>query len=325
MQEQLLAQLGELYRRLDSSLSSAGADVNPCGSCRECCTGNGLSLHHVTDLELEYIRSRVGPEKLESFKRFARRDGDPAVCPYFDEEQWGCGIYPHRPFSCRLFGHYRRADQALPEVCVFAGQEQLFQVGEYYQKVPQALELRDLVRKFWPYKSPSIYVQDPVGGDAPAPELSDALDRALYLQSEGRLQEALETMAESDLEETPYVLYCLALLLEGLGHHSEAVRALEQALSEVPDTVLLRFRKGCNLVALGRMESAVAEFRRTLKLEPSHTDARAMLAGCLMGLGQLEAAKEELEIVKSRDPNHRSVTRMLPLVEQEFERRKGQS
>lgn len=325
MKQQLFARLELLYSRLDEELSSTSSEQNSCGRCRECCTGKGLSLHNVTDLELDFLAEKIGSEKVEEFRRFARRDGSVVLCPYFDEELWGCGVYSARPFSCRLFGHYRRNDQALPEVCVFKGQEKVFARGDYYREVPEATTLRDLVRRFWPYRRE---VEESYGsdvGESVLEEQDDALDRALALQSQGHLQEALQTLASSELEEIPYVMYCLALILEGLGFHEEALRALGQALDEVPELALLRFRLACNLVALQRFPEAIDELQHLLLQTPEHDDARALLGGCYFTLGRVEEARDELLKVRLRNPGHSSAERMLPVVEQEFQRRNSQS
>lgn len=324
MREQLFQQLELLYSRLDSELASSGSESNSCGRCRECCTGQGLSLHNVTELELEYLAGRVGGEKIEEFRKFARRDGTIALCPYFDETIWGCGVYSVRPFSCRLFGHYRREDQFMPPVCVFAGQEKIFACGAYYREVPEAVSLRDLVRRFWPYRRAREDTQAFASGTPALEEGEDALDRALALQAQGRLQEALETLAQSELEEIPYVMYCLALILEGLGFHEEALRALRQALEEVPELPLLRFREACNLVALKRFDEAVTVLDALFAEDPVHSDAGALLAGCYFTLGKMEQARAVLLAVLEQAPGHPSAMRMLPLVEQEFRRRNRQ-
>lgn len=148
--EALFVALAELYSSLDDQLAGGDQD-NPCGECRECCTGSGLNKHNVTALEIDYIRRNEGAEAIQEFRRFLKRDGEVDVCPYFDEEIWGCGIYTSRPFSCRLFGHYRSEDSQLPQVCVFRGQEQIFSGHSYYESVPQAVQLRTLVRRYWPF------------------------------------------------------------------------------------------------------------------------------------------------------------------------------
>lgn len=313
LKEDLFRALADLYEALGSELPVSEAD-NPCGSCRECCTGTGLNLHNVTALELDFIESRVGLSKLPSFRRFLKRDGKVEVCPYFDEESWGCGIYQVRPFSCRLFGHFRSQESRLPEICVFRGQEKIFETTSYYQAVPQAEALRDLFRKYWPYQAnQSIEPNKPVTGEASLEPWGDALDQALFWQARGELQKALETLAQSDLEQTPYALYCLSLILEGLGLQADAARALEEALGEAPDCAPLHFRLACNFYGCGRLDDAVTHFKRTLDLRPEKTEAWALLGAHYLRQGSLEEARSCLVRALELDPQNSTYERMLAM------------
>lgn len=276
---------------------------NPCGRCRECCTGKGLTSHNVTVLELELIAERVGEERLESFRRFLQRNGEIEVCPYFDEKIWGCGIYEVRPYSCRVFGHHRSRQSRLPEVCVFAGQETIFGVGEYLVKVPLAAELKELARSFWPYQrecpeGTSHFDRD-LSPTYPGMEVAshsegDALDSALSLMSQGRLFEALAEFEASDLPSTPYVMYCLSLVFEGLERHGDACTALSVAIEQAPDCVPLWFRLGCNRYSLGQLESGAEAFQRTVELNPKHALAHALLGSHYLSQSKLGKARFHL-------------------------------
>lgn len=292
-----LQQLEALYLRLDEAL--AGAPGNPCGRCRECCTGQGLSAHNVTVLEQDLIRSRVGGEKLEAFGRFLRRDGEVALCPYFDEQRWGCGIYHQRPYSCRVFGHHRSDDTALPQACVYRGAETVFAPARFFQAVPLAQELRVLSRAYWPYQSrhrldePSPSPTEPSARRLEA--AGDALDLALLQISRGQPQQALYTFEGSDLPSTPLVLYGLSLAFEALARHQDALQALEVALEQAPECVPLWFRSGCNQFALGRWKDAETAFARTLSLEPKHPLAMGFLGGLALRRGDATEALKRLE------------------------------
>ena len=309
--------LETLYTQLDHALmsepSSAKAKGNPCGRCRECCTGKGLTAHNVTRLELNYIANRVGPERLETFARFLTRDGEIEVCPYFDDEAWGCGIYAHRPYSCRVFGHHRSDATVLPAVCVFAGQEKVFAQAEYYQAVPLAGELRDLVRRYWPF-GPEHFDEaapDPSDGFSPVRTAGDALDRALVLMSQERLQEALEEFEASDLPSTPYVLYCLSLVFEGLERHADACTALTVALEDAPECVPLWFRLACNRYSQGLAEPSEQAFLKTLELNPAHALAHGLLGGHYLEAGRKAEAVEHLRKATQLAPELESFPRLL--------------
>lgn len=285
-------QLESLYQRLDRALPSA--PDNPCGRCRQCCTASGMSHHNVTALELELVGERVGEEKLASFRRFLQQTGEFEVCPNFDETIWGCGIYDVRPYSCRVFGHHRRETSRLPQLCVFSGVESVFGVGEYLSKVPYATELKELARSFWPYcREPfeqASAARSPTPGMALQACEGDALDRALSLLSQGDLQAALVEFETSDLPSTPYVLYCLSLVFEGLARHGDACTALEVAIQQAPECVPLWFRLGCNLYSLGNVEQGVEAFHRTLELDESHPESHALLGSHYLQNGQRDSA-----------------------------------
>ncbi len=274
-----------------------------------------MTSHNVTAFELELIADRIGEERLESFRRFLQRTGEIEVCPYFDEKIWGCGIYAVRPYSCRVFGHHRSQRSRLPEVCVFAGQESIFGVGEYLAKVPLAAELKELARSFWPYQrecdSPSECPEDtshPEGTshfDHDSPPVysvmgvashseGDALDRALNLMNRGLLLEALAEFEASDLPSTPYVMYCLSLVFEGLERHGDACTALQVALQQAPDCAPLWFRLGCNRYSLGQLESGAQAFQRTVELDPGHALAHALLGSHYLEHGEHERARSYL-------------------------------
>jgi tetratricopeptide (TPR) repeat protein len=326
--ERLFGLLEDLYRRLENSLKtdsipSVGEQGNPCGRCRECCTSDGLTFQNVTELEFEYIEDRVGPHRAQAFREFVKRDGGREVCPHFDEEIWGCGIYSHRPYSCRVFGHYRIRETELPNVCVFRGQEHLFEARSFYQEVPEADRLRELSRLFWPFWADEYGSknQTAVGGPESGPllrsgtslHLGDPLDQALALQAQGDLQGALELLAQSDIEETPYALYCLSLILEGLGHYEDAARALEQALQDAPECGPIHFRRACNLLAVGRTEAATVALRQTVELTPDHVQALGLLGGQLLRDGLFKEAAEHLLEAVRLDPQNASLRRLLDL------------
>jgi len=185
------------------------------------------------------------------------------------------------------------------------------------RKVPQAAQLRDLVRRFWPFQRALTSHPRAVGEEATSGRKADPLfdgdelDQALRLQSEGRLQEALQTLAQSDLEQTPYALYCASLILEGLGLHRDAAGALAEALIEAPDCVTLHFRLACNLLSCGEAEAAEASLLTTLSLQSDHAPSLALLGGQFLLRGQRDEACVYLEQAALCDPEDGSIQRML--------------
>jgi Fe-S-cluster containining protein len=313
--------LEQLYKRLDDQLHPQQG--NPCGRCRQCCTSQGLSFHNVTRLELDYLVERVGAEKMERFGSFLQRGGN-QLCPYFDEQSWGCGVYPHRPFSCRTFGHYRASPTALPQLCVFSGQEKVFPADLYYQFVPQAAELRDLARRYWLYRADPLGAIGQPGPLAPVrsgprddTEASSepSLERALGWLSQGLAEQALQEFESSDLPSTAYVLYCLSLVFEELRRHSDACTALGVALEQEPECALLWFRLACNQFALEDPVAAEQSFLKTLRLEPEHPLAHGMLGGLLLQKGRLSEALDHLRTACRLTPWQDGFARMLAAAE----------
>lgn len=268
MRASLLRQLAELYERLDGALP--GCQGNPCGDCNACCTGHALSRHNVTALELDYIEEKVGPAKLDAFRSFLKRDGQIDVCPYYEN---GCGIYHHRPYSCRVFGHYRREDTPLPEICVFRGQEHIFGTGRYQETVPEAESLVRLSRQYWAFRTP----RQSLGDDHyQAAGVEDSLGRALDHFRAGDVASALSEMKDG-VDEDPFSLYSMSLMLEEGGRPDLAVQALLRALEQAPECSDLWHRLGCTLFALGNSDGSEQAFRRTLEHHPEHGQAWGML------------------------------------------------
>lgn len=307
--DRIFQQLELLYAALPTS-----SGINECGQCRECCTTKGLSIHSITALELEYIGHRIGTDRLEDFRLFATRSSHIDVCPYFDEERWGCGIYEARPFSCRVFGHYRSESTALPDVCVYRGQEQIFSNHSYYQSVPKAQELRNLVRMFWPHQTLSWEGQLADFQTVDSLESGDALDQALMLQSQGRSEEALTLLINSEIEDSPFSLYCVGLMLESQERFQEASLAFKEGLKEAPGCVSLQFRLGCALLSGGEDEVADLAFQSTLDLAPDHVPCLALLGGLRYTQGRMRQARELLEKASVLEPENRQVDRMLKRV-----------
>lgn len=266
----------------------------------------------MTALELDFLRTRLPPEQVTQFRHFLKRDGTGGVCPFFDEELWGCGIYEIRPFSCRVFGHFREEGTTLPPVCVFRGQEEIFRSGHYYETVPEGVNLRELGRDYWPYqKSEDFIFSETVQEHGPGVREEDPLGYALFVQSQGRPLEALQFLADRDVEETPFALYCVALMLEEIGSFERAAQALEQALAEAPHCVPLHFRLACNELSLGNSEKACAHLKATLSLKSTHSPALGMLgAHCLLN-EEFASAVQYLTQAVGLEPANESFLKLL--------------
>lgn len=311
MREQYQRQLAELFEKLERQLPAL--EGNPCGECKACCTSDGLTSHNVTALEIDYIEDNVGPEKIDEFRVFLKRDGEVPLCPYYDE---GCSIYHFRPFSCRVFGHYRRIDTHLPEVCVFRGQEQIFGVGEYRQAVPQGDELIHLSRYYWAHRTQ----REPIEGTHyQAAGLEDPLSQALEKLHQGDLSAAINQMETEDGDD-PFTLYAKGLMLEEAGRPDLACQVLERALQQAPESPDLWHRLGCSLFAVGDHSSSEKAFRQAVGYHPTNGQAWGLLGMHRLMKGDLvESARCLREAVRLL-PDNQSFAGRLAQVEAELAR-----
>lgn len=233
-EDRLVDQLELLF----GQLASGSANANACGSCTLCCSAGGLSRQNVTQLEIALLRRHYGEPKSQDFSRFAARQRNPdgtyafEVCPNLGKN--GCEVYPHRPFSCRVFGFYRERQTRLPEVCVYRGQDQEFSEPEYYDVVPGALRLRQLSRD---YQMQAGQLGQPQGSAAVQGvglNLQDPFDQALQWVTEGRAQEA-RNLLPAELESEPvFASYVRALVAGELQLHGEALVYYQKVLHHCP-------------------------------------------------------------------------------------------
>lgn len=285
-EQKYFRQLTDLYKRLEGELRPQPG--NPCGDCHVCCTGDGLSQHNVTALELDYLEEHVGQERIDDFRRFLKRDGEISLCPYYEG---GCTVYTARPYSCRVFGHYRRQDTKFPEVCVFRGQEHIFQVGQYREVVPESEELIELSRYYWAHRRQRDALED---SEHQAAGLEDHLGRALESLQAGDLAGALAEMDHEDSED-PFTLYSKSLILEEAGRPDLACTVLEKALAQAPESPDLWHRLGCSLFALGDRDASERAFHRVVEYHPEHGQAWGLLGMHKMLKGNFQSATECLE------------------------------
>lgn len=118
--ELLLKKLSEFYEKLDQVLLPSDRD---CGICGECCKkASTLKVH---PLEMENIRRYVqnGP-LIKKFRDFTNNSvvkiwNITGHCPF--QEGALCGIYPVRPYHCRVYGHYDYLGKNLLKGCVYRG------------------------------------------------------------------------------------------------------------------------------------------------------------------------------------------------------------
>lgn len=288
-----------MFARLDAALPRHAG--NPCGSCNLCCTAAGLTQHVVSDLELDYLASRVGPEKVEQFRRYAAREpGAAAVCPYYQD---GCTVYAHRPYSCRTFGHYREQRTVLPEVCVFRGHEREFAPEEYFALLPEARAIHQLKRDYLAMRAPG-----PVsaGGGHPAVSLAhldptDPVDRAWMELFRGEYAAAEASAAQGRI--TAMQQMTLGLARSGQENWEGAREAFQRAVQLAPEAADLRYQLARAELELAAFQAAAQALDEAVRLNPQHAPALTYRGYLELAQGRMEAGIPWLERSLEVDPS----------------------
>lgn len=156
--DSLLRDLMSFYSKLDEFLQPSNWD---CGVCGECC--KAASMLRVHPLELENIRRTVKDERsFNKFLEFAYNDatkiwGSTAGnCSFQDGAL--CGIYPLRPYYCRIYGHYDHQGKSLLDGCVYRGHAVSYSRREELPLIDQFDRLTDSFAKL---------IQEPGNADQP--------------------------------------------------------------------------------------------------------------------------------------------------------------
>lgn len=296
--DRLLDQLEDLYREL-----APPPAANSCGQCKKCCTAVGVSVQSVTDLELALLERHYGAETRRNFQLYAERARDAGgfvfdVCPNY---RLGCQVYEHRPFSCRVFGHYRPAQSRLPEDCVFIGHETEFARQDYYQAVPGAGALRRLSREYQLFSGNSVPAPVVVSESEPETAIEsghvfgglhkgDVYDQALALMSENRIPEAWNLIQQAPPEDLLFRHYLEASLAGMLDLHPQAYAAYRRLLASVSERADLWSFAGFHAFAIGRFDEAQECLSRALELDDNQVLAHAFTGYLRMQQGDLAGA-----------------------------------
>jgi tetratricopeptide (TPR) repeat protein len=88
------------------------------------------------------------------------------------------------------------------------------------------------------------------------------------------------------------------------GEHTEALRALREAVVAHPGYPDLHYLLGCSELEAGMTDDAIASLAQALELHPDLHAARVQLARGLEALGDLVQAGEQVALVLREDPAH---------------------
>lgn len=308
----------QVYDSLQRCLPAV--EGNPCGPCRDCCTRTGLTFQTVLDVEISALAEVLGEEIASRFQAYARRDpedGQPGQeeCPLYDPLAQGCGVHPHRPFSCRLFGHFRLAGTSLPQGCVFQGREVEVEPPRYLDDIPLARELRDLDRHHGDFHRPTASQMQEAPARLP-PELlekarafmnpDDPLDMAVLAHVEGRLEDAV-ALFDVALRATPrsaWAWFQQGTLLDDLKRPTQAAASYRRALEIEGDNPRFWLHLAFNLLEAGQVAEARDAFAATVRVNPDDAVACGLLGSLLWGEGRATEALDPLRHAAELDPDN---------------------
>jgi len=287
IRENLLNQLSQLLQRVSQALAKPTPE-NACASCFSCCTARGLTQHRVSEIEFALVEEKVGKEAADRFRTYIAKKQDShgnylyERCPNYDWQTRGCGIYEHRPYACRVFGHLKPEGTSFPTGCFYAQRARAFEAKNYFDEVPGAQELRFLSREFSlltpPVAAHYLDPEQPAEADVSRLGQTDPVDRALLLQLEGKLEEAAVVLIEARGEQPSlYLDYCLASLLTQLEQHETAMALYESLLANLPDRKDFHYYAGYHALQSSQRSAARVHFLSTVEALPNHSLALGFL------------------------------------------------
>ena len=341
------ARLGRLYAALDEALEArrptlppeAGVPANPCGSCHACCSAQGRRRQRVTRLELAYLERHGGAAvRLEAFEAYLWRDEEPdgallhPVCPHYHAELGGCTVYSARPYSCRVFGHWRLEGSGLPEGCTFTGSELEFSVASYLSEVPFARELVELevelqgrrgLGRAAPSELPGGEVQLTQGAQGPEaervarvpaplcapgglpaqpPPPLGGIERALYHQQRGERAEAHQAFEQASQRHpgSAWTWQAWGALWQLEGKPGEAATCYARAASLDPGSAEHPCLLGLARLEAGQPHDALEALLQSLRIDPQQARLLAVCAHLYLGLGRPQEAVTLLEEALAR-------------------------
>lgn len=255
--------------------------------------------HHVSGLEFDFIESKVGSEKTDDFRRYIDRETDDqgelvfSLCPNYGEDV-GCTIHEIRPYSCRMYGHYREDNTDIVAHCVFRDTVKVVQADKVRTEMPYQARLTSLLVEYSSYHAP------PTEDIEVDPELEENLEtdreKAIFYLAQGRDEEAktiLEPLARDSSD--PVILASLGRSYQGVGDYKSAAAPFQRVLQLQPDNPRAHYELGSNFVMAGQHEEAKQPLLSSLELEPGNAMASGFLGMIYATEGNADKALEYYE------------------------------
>lgn len=154
------------------------------------------------------------------------------------------------------------------------------------------------------------------------PPLSEGLQNALRLVSQGQTEQALTAVRqEIAVSKDPRARMLENRLLLSLKRPEEALKAADAALAADPNNPDYVYLRGASEMSLQRLSSAEQDFRKALQLQPRHLAAMNDLAVLLIQVHKEPEARKLLEQVLQINPDDKIAAANLEQVKAKLEGR----
>jgi|GEM_PF-2530497 len=134
-------------------------DGSSCGFCFYCCTIVYRLKLTVSNLEIDWLKEKVSEGRIteaefQAFMDYIYQRKDPTGkrdliyfrCPFYNPKIPGCGIYPIRLYTCRVYGIIDT--NKLPEFCIYYNPKGGFPPEEMYERVWGLSDYKEITLRY---------------------------------------------------------------------------------------------------------------------------------------------------------------------------------
>ncbi|OPX34455.1 hypothetical protein B1H10_03655 [candidate division KSB1 bacterium 4484_188] len=126
-------------------------------------------------------------------------------------------------------------------------------------------------------------------------DYQNKLKQATFLESEGKIEEALNMFLEADnIKRTPEICLHIANLFYRLGKLDQAIDRYNFCLGVKPNQAGAYYGLGLAFYRRARIEEAIKQFQRTIRIDPDFLMAYYWLGLCYYHHGELQKTTEML-------------------------------